>query len=296
MTELPGATDEGHYARKQIFSRSWLIAWSHRRRFEMAVELSLGFAGGRLLDYGCGDGTFLALLMRGPNPPARAVGAEITDDLITDCRTRLVGIPNLSFVAVSELDLPEHHAAYDGVVCMEVLEHVVEIDLVLDRLVRLLAPGGRMLISLPVETGFPLLVKQTVRRIAGWRGIGDYPGTTPYTWRELGTGFLAGARQHLQRPIHSAADGRTFYDHKGFNWMLLREKLEARLLIQAVESSPIRSFPPHLASQVWLLAARVPPPALPMPGGRVRGEGWISRSAGTISTEVKGPATSPSNS
>ena len=28
-------------------------------------------------------------------------------------------------------------------------------------------------------------MKQFVRRVAGWRGIGDYPGTSSYTLREL---------------------------------------------------------------------------------------------------------------
>jgi SAM-dependent methyltransferase len=250
---LHDAPADGHYARKQIFSRSWLIAWSHRRRFESALRLAARFAGGRVLDYGCGDGTFLAMLMRGPNPPATAVGAETAESLVTDCRTRL-SIPNLSFVLLPELEQAQHRGAYDAVVCMEVLEHVVELDRVLDSLVGLLAPGGSLLISVPVETGLPLLLKQSVRRIAGWRGIGHYPGTTPYTWRVLVAGLFAGRQPHVRRPLHRAADGSAFHDHKGFNWMRLREQLAERLVIEAVESSPLRALPPALASQVWFLA------------------------------------------
>jgi len=254
MSALRDPPTEGHYALKQIFSKSWLIAWSHRRRFETALQLAGRFAGGRVLDYGCGDGTFLAVLMRGPNPPAMALGAEMTEDLVTDCRTRLASIPNLSFILFPELQQAKHRGAYDAVVCMEVLEHVVEVDLVLDSLVGLLAPAGRLLISVPVETGLPLLIKQTVRRIAGWRGIGHYPGTTPYAWRELAAGVFAGPSAHVRRPVHRATDGSAFHDHKGFNWMVLREKLAARLIIEAVASSPVRALPPYLASQVWFLA------------------------------------------
>ena len=39
--------NEGHFARKQLFSKSGLIRWSHRRRFEVAVEKSSAFAGRR---------------------------------------------------------------------------------------------------------------------------------------------------------------------------------------------------------------------------------------------------------
>jgi SAM-dependent methyltransferase len=246
---------QGHYALKQIFSRSWLIAWSHRRRFDTALDLARGFAGRTVLDYGCGDGTFLALLMRADHPPRRCVGAEITEHLVADCRTRLGAIPHLSFILQSALEGPEHRGAYDAVVCMEVMEHVVEVDTVLDQLTSLLAPEGTLLISVPVETGPPLLVKQTIRRIAGWRGIGHYPGTTPYTWRELAAGLMAGARPHVQRVVHQGEAG-PFHDHKGFNWMVLRDKLAARLTLEWIGSSPLRWLPPQLASQVWFRARR----------------------------------------
>ncbi len=244
----------GHYAQKQLLSRSTLIAWSHRRRFATGLRLARRFAGQRVVDYGCGDGTFLELLMRGPAAPRAAVGAEITDELVRDCAARLGQVPGLSFARVETLDRPEHAAAYDGVVCMEVLEHVVRVEEVLDRLVRLLAPGGALIVSVPVETGLALPVKQTVRRIAGWRGIGDYPGTTPYTLRELAAGVFAGRHQHIARPVHRSPDGARFHDHKGFNWKALRHRLRHRVRVERTITSPVRWLPPGLASQVWLVA------------------------------------------
>jgi hypothetical protein len=32
--------EHGHYARKQIFSRNAIVAWSHRKRFALARELA----------------------------------------------------------------------------------------------------------------------------------------------------------------------------------------------------------------------------------------------------------------
>ena len=52
----------GHYAQKQLLSPSGLVRWSHGSRFRLARELVAPFAGRPLLDYGCGDGTFLALV------------------------------------------------------------------------------------------------------------------------------------------------------------------------------------------------------------------------------------------
>jgi len=170
------ALREGHYAAKQIFCKDRVIAWSHRRRFATGLDLAKPFRGRRLLDYGCGDGTFLALLASSAARPAETVGAELDEYWVNDCRTRLGDGRGLSFVSIDSLDAPLHRGRYDAVVCMEVLEHVINLDPVIDRLWRLLAPGGTLLVSVPVETGLPLLVKQAVRRAAGWRGIGGYAG------------------------------------------------------------------------------------------------------------------------
>jgi hypothetical protein len=136
---------------------------------------------------------------------------------------------------------------------MEVLEHVVELDAVIGRLWRTLKIDGTLLVSVPVETGIPLLLKQAVRRVAGWRGIGDYPGTSPYTVREYWQSLLAGQQQHLARPVYGAGNGTPFHDHKGFNWMALRVRLARRFAIEQTVASPIRWFGPHLATQVWFV-------------------------------------------
>ena len=130
--------------------------------------------------------------------------------------------------------------------CMEVLEHVTDVDAILSRLDYLLAPGGQLIISVPVETGVPLVVKQIARRIAGWRGIGDYPGTESYRPAEWLPSLLAGSRQHISRRLHSNPDGSAFHDHKGFNWMALRERVQTRFALRRVLSSPFTSLPPHL--------------------------------------------------
>lgn len=256
--DLDRSIREGHYARKQIYCRDPLISWSHRRRFEVGLQLAQEFSGKRILDYGCGDGTFLAMLVASSSAPLVAVGAETHDSLIEDCRARLSNRPGLSFVLTDELAAPEHLGAYDVVICMEVLEHLLDVEPVIERLIRLVAPTGKLVISVPVETGLPLIVKQVVRQIAGWRRVGDYPGTTPYTISEYWASVLAGCRQHIQRPIHRGNAGSSFYDHKGFNWMALRETLAQRCLIERTVSSPLTWLPATLATQVWFLASRKP--------------------------------------
>jgi hypothetical protein len=55
---------ECHYANKQILSNNQIIAWSHSSRFQTTKKLIESYVGSdsKLLDYGCGDGTFLQIV------------------------------------------------------------------------------------------------------------------------------------------------------------------------------------------------------------------------------------------
>jgi SAM-dependent methyltransferase len=257
VSDLRSAISTGHYARKQLFSNDKLVAWSHARRFSTGIALAREFRGKRVLDFGSGDGTFLALAMMNDAAPAAATGAEITREVVEDCRRRYRGEPRLTFVQVGELDARDQAGAYDAVFCMEVLEHVVDWEPELARMARLLAPGGKLIVSVPVETGMPVLVKQTVRRIAGWRGVGHYPGTSAYSWPELLSSVFAGERQHVVRPVFDTGSGPS-HDHKGFNWMVLRERLRRQFVLERVVASPFSWLGPGLATQVWFVCGARP--------------------------------------
>src|SRR5262245_14988355 len=256
MSGLLDAVRTGFYAQKQINSRSRLMAWSHRGRFATGLRLAREIGGSRTLDYGCGDGAFLALLMNGQPAPRIAVGAELTPDIVADCRERFQTHKGPHFVLIDGLERAPQHAAYDAIYCMEVLEHVVDPAAMLQTFTRLLAPGGTLVISVPIETGIPVVVKQIVRRIAGWRGVGHYPGTTGYTLIELLRSILAGSTQHIARPIIIREDGSASYDHKGFNWRVLRRLVGTEFDLVRESTSPVEWLGPQLGTQRWLIARK----------------------------------------
>ncbi len=245
---------KGYYAKKQLFSKSALIRWSHRRRFEVAVTKSTKMAGQRVLDFGCGDGTYLALLLESPHAPRAAVGAELDASVVKMNQERFADRLNLKFVLQSDLERPEHRESFDTIVCMECFEHMSDPDHYLDLLLRLLRPGGNLLLSVPVETGLPVVFKQAIRRIAGWRKIGDYSFILPYSWSELAKSVFAGREQHIPRVLHSSPTGGTSHCHKGFNWMTLRDRIARRFTIDRISTSPIEWLSPHLGSQAWFEA------------------------------------------
>jgi 2-polyprenyl-3-methyl-5-hydroxy-6-metoxy-1,4-benzoquinol methylase len=242
----------GDYARKQIFCPNRVVAWSHGSRFRLAARLAAARAGGRLLDYGCGDGTFLGLT-RGRF--RHAVGADLDEPQLADCRRRL-GPSGLQFIHTSVLAAPEHARAYDIVTCMEVLEHCVDEERrrVLDELGRLVAPGGRVIVSVPIEIGPALAAKQFFRAIAGWRGHGDYRHRETYTPSQLVTAVLA--RRRLARAEY-VVDGprgpRRYCGHKGFDWRVLQQEIPATFVIERRLFTPMRALGAMLNSQVWFV-------------------------------------------
>lgn len=225
----------GQYEQKQLLSRSRLVSWSHGARFRTARRLVAPYAGQRLLDYGCGDGTFLKSVS---DLFTDLTGADAAQVQIDDCRRRL---PEISFVHVDKLE-----GKFDVITCMEVLEHCqpATVEEILARFASLVNPQGTIIISVPVETGLMLLSKQMARRVAGWRGIGDYRFSERYTWRELLKMTFATAETSINRDL-----GIDWYGHKGFNWRALEKKLKRHFYLKQ------RLFSPNLLlrSQVWFI-------------------------------------------
>jgi len=258
---MPESLDQclqtGHYARKQLFSRNRILQWSHRSRFEMARRMVEPYAGGNLLDYGCGDGTFLAMVH---DLFPRATGAEIDRARVEECQTRLHGFPGINFALTIDLARPEHDGAYDVVLCTEVLEHCLDIavEAALDDLSRTVVRTGTVIISVPVEIGPALAVKQFVRSIAAWQRLGDYEHREKYSSQEFRKMLMANEDTRIERPIYTRSMGPNaevkFHGHKGFNWRVLESKIRRRFRIRKIHFSP-DVVGKWFASQVWFVCS-----------------------------------------
>ena len=251
----------GHYAQKQILSRSGLVRWTHGSRFRMGRELVAPFAGKRLLDYGSGDGTFLAMIQ---DLFPDAVGADVALDQVEDCRKRFSSVPGMLFVPTDALASAAHGGRYDVVVCMEVLEHCpddVQIE-VLDRIKHITAPGGAVVISVPIEIGPPLVAKQCVRAMVAMSGLKEYAYRERYSPSELMTMLFAGKRTVFPREEHIGQIDETrttrYTGHKGFNWRKLQESIRARFTIDRRLFSPLPLLGPWCNSQVWFVCTKPP--------------------------------------
>jgi 2-polyprenyl-3-methyl-5-hydroxy-6-metoxy-1,4-benzoquinol methylase len=246
----------GAYARKQLFCKNRVVAWSHGTRFRLGRRLAEPYAGRKLLDYGCGDGTFLALVH---DLFPVAVGADVDPKQTADCVRRFAHVPGLSFMLTESLADPCHDGGYGVIVCMEVIEHCTEekVQELLRDLARLLAHDGRAVISVPVEIGPSLLGKQFIRMLAGLRGLGDYRYRETYRWSEIWKMVLAGEGTAITRPAYRTEfiPGQTtsYHGHKGFNWRTLRRQLEVRLQIERICFSPLGWLGGYCSSQAWFV-------------------------------------------
>lgn len=97
-----------------------------------------------MLDLGCGTGVFTAMLAAAG---AAAIGVEVAEAALTRARA---AHPELDFrLAPVDGPLPLDDRACELVWGSEVIEHVADTERWLDEIARVLAPGGRLLITTP---------------------------------------------------------------------------------------------------------------------------------------------------
>jgi SAM-dependent methyltransferase len=115
-------------------------AWESRRRLLLAEARH----GERVLDLGCGAGRFVAALRA---HGARPIGVELSGRAL-ERAARVAPGADLRLVE-PDGSLPLGHGSVDLVWCSEVLEHVPDVGQLLTETRRVLAPGGRLLVTTP---------------------------------------------------------------------------------------------------------------------------------------------------
>ncbi|MDU8910613.1 bifunctional 2-polyprenyl-6-hydroxyphenol methylase/3-demethylubiquinol 3-O-methyltransferase UbiG [Aestuariicoccus sp. MJ-SS9] len=107
------------------------------------MDRRIDWAGKRVLDLGCAGGFMAeALAARG----AQVTGIDPAADAIAAARAHAAqgGLKIAYDVGVGE-ELPYDNSSFDAVVCVDVLEHVRDLDQVMAEVARVLKPGGQFL-------------------------------------------------------------------------------------------------------------------------------------------------------
>jgi arsenite methyltransferase len=110
------------------------------------LELLAPRPGERVLDVGVGPGLLAHELGRLVGPEGRAVGLDVSPDMLALARERLADLPQVECLEgdATELKLPD--GGFDAAVSTQVYEYVADMPRALAELHRVLRPGGRVLI------------------------------------------------------------------------------------------------------------------------------------------------------
>jgi SAM-dependent methyltransferase len=212
------------------------------RRLADALALARDLSPGLVIDYGGGDGA-LCRSAAALWPEARIICFEPAPQLAAEARALLAGAPRAEVVS-EEAALPD--AAADLVFCTEVFEHLppAETARALDEIARILAPGGRAVIGVPVELGPPALAKGLFRAL---RRPGEFDARPGVILRALT------ARPPRPRPLAEISPGRAYYPHHaGFDHRALAGAVGERFAIEGRRGSPFGALPAWLNSELYL--------------------------------------------
>lgn len=132
--------DESLYQRLETFD------WNYKEdKWEHQAALPHVQAGQRVLDVGCGEGNFLA---KAQGTGAMAFGIELN--------RKAAAIASAKGIHVYEELLHSHQAVdfYDVVTSFQVLEHVADPVAFIQGCIRVLRPGGTLVIGVPNDDSF----------------------------------------------------------------------------------------------------------------------------------------------
>jgi dolichol-phosphate mannosyltransferase len=116
---------------------SWIPLQRYWQRARFRVIRSMVDGRTRILDIGCGSSRIVQSL-----PQSVGLDMQIR-------KLRWLRAPGRQLVQASLMQLPFADAAFDAVICSEVIEHIPRDEIDLGDMVRVLAPGGTLVLGTP---------------------------------------------------------------------------------------------------------------------------------------------------
>jgi SAM-dependent methyltransferase len=147
VLESPARSAEPAQSQRAFYEQIELVHEFEPERTEVQLDVlrSTGVRARRVLDLGCGEGRQVHGVRAVLGDPV-VVGLDLSVGYLG--RARAAGAVPIA-AAIDEQPLPFRDGSFDVVVFSEVIEHLVDTDGVLDEILRVLRPGGTLVISTP---------------------------------------------------------------------------------------------------------------------------------------------------
>lgn len=150
---------------------SVLVRWVTKRRMRTIKKLVDASPGSRILEVGCGGGHLLRMF-----PENELVGIDVSGEMIRKSERNLQNY-NVTLRRGELCDLALPKQGFDRIICSEVLEHVVNPSALIAALADLLAPQGRLVVTVPNDAWI-----DPIKAIIRWTGLRHVPPFRKITW------------------------------------------------------------------------------------------------------------------
>ena len=195
----------------------------------------------RFLDYGTGDGHFFSALSSGDIAGCHLVAYEPIENQFIQLMEK-IETENLPVEATKELPVSDNQ--FDMILCAEVLEHFSAENTLkmLGEIKRLLRQGGRLVISVPIETGLAGAAKNIVRLSIGQ----SHSGLTARNFFRsiLGQPFFRGSDTYISSHVG--------FSHKRLEYLIIESGFD----IFEKTYSPFPMFKSALNSQAFFICKK----------------------------------------
>lgn len=146
--DIRGYFDAAAVGRDARISSDPVLACEQRCRAAALMTLLQARRGERILDVGCGNGRDLLPLLEAG---CVCTGIDCSPEMIAEARRRLppACTSRCELLVADATRLPFADGAFDAVFSSEVIEHIPDWRAAVTEMARVLAPGGRLVITTP---------------------------------------------------------------------------------------------------------------------------------------------------
>jgi len=227
---------QGNYSQSNYLSKSKLRNWVHTQPLRIVLSMIQSRKYGRILDAGCADGIFLPTLSQ---LCEELYGCDISQKYLDEINTDALGNVKLSVEDIHKTTFPDNF--FDLVVCLETLEHVQSPHKAIAEIRRIMKENALGVISVPIEIGCPVFVKQLGRLLLGY----GRRYRTEYTFTKL----MGAVMKKPDTEYHNQHLG-----HKGFDYrQIIRHLHDQKLSIVKINYFPLRPFGPNFNFRIIIL-------------------------------------------